>query len=105
VARVLLDNPNMVVEILPRVAGVKIESPWGKGQQGRVRCTARLTRALTPRESERLRVLADVQVEGDLLRYSCRPEEVEDWEERIAHSLRQITRPGANEVRRKRRSQ
>jgi len=95
----------MVVEISPRVASVKIENSWGKGQQGRVRCTARLTRALTPGESEQLRVLTGVQIEGELLRYDCRPEEIEDWKERIAHSLLEVTGPRVIEVRRWTRSQ
>lgn len=91
-ARVLLRFLRMVLDIVPRISGMKIESPWQKGLQGLVQCTFRLTRSLTSAEGERLQVLLGVVARGKLLQYVCRPEEVEDSEERLSLALAQAVR-------------
>jgi len=78
----------MVVVMFPKVAAMKVESSWGHGRKAMVRCVARLTRALTDREVERLRDLVPVEeIQGDRVAWFCRPEEVELVEERVALAL------------------
>jgi hypothetical protein len=91
----------MIVQFFPKIGGVVVVTPWSRSN-GQVNCVARLTRSLTPAEAERLEELLDVQVEGDRLRYSCRPEELEGEEERIVEALLRISRPPAERVRRRR---
>jgi hypothetical protein len=86
----------MVVVMFPRIAAMKVESSWGHGRQGVVRCVARLTRALTGREEERLRGLVPVEeVHGDRVAWFCRPEEVESVQERLGLALDLATRPAS----------
>ena len=92
----------MIVQFFPRIGGVVVVTPWSRSN-GQVNCVARLTRNLTTAEAERLGEILDVQVEGDRLRYSCRPEELEREEERIVDALRRISRRPAERVRRRRR--
>ena len=91
----------MIVQFFPRIGGVVIVTPWSRSN-GHVNCIARLTRSLTAGEAERLEEILDVQVEGDRLRYSCRPEELEREEERIVEALLRISRPAAERLRRRR---
>jgi len=83
----------MIVQFFPRIAGIKVVTPWGMGKRGRMDCVARLTRSLTTAEAERLEGMLDVQVQGDRLRYSCRPEKLEEEEDRIIDALLRISRP------------
>ena len=82
----------MAVEIFPRITGVKVEQFLARRSEGLVRCTVRLTRQLTFREAEGLRVLLGVDAEGSLVQYVCRPEEVEDREENLLRALSQLMR-------------
>jgi len=91
----------MVVQFFPKIGGVVIVTPWSRSN-GQVNCVARLTRSLTTAEAGRLEEIIDVQVEGDRLRYSCRPEELESEEERIVEALLRISRPPAERGRRRR---
>jgi hypothetical protein len=91
----------MIVQFFPKVAGVVIVTPWSRSN-GQVNCVARLTRSLTTAEAERLEEILDIQVEGDRLRYRCRPEELEGEEERIVDALLRISRPPAERARRRR---
>ena len=92
----------MIVQFFPKIGGVVVVTPWSRSN-GQVNCVARLTRNLTTAEAGRLEEILDVQVEGDRLRYSCRPEELEREEERIVDALRRISRRPALRVRRRRR--
>ena len=74
-----------------RIAGVKVESSWTHARRGIVRCTVRLTRALTEREKSRLVRLIEIDSDGDRLFYVCRPEEVEEREERVDAALSAIS--------------
>jgi hypothetical protein len=86
----------MVVVMFPRIAAMKVESSWGHGRQGVVRCVARLTRALTAREEDRLRQLVPVEeVHADRVAWFCRPEEVETHQERLDLALALAARPAA----------
>lgn len=76
--------------MFPRIAGVKVESWWGHGRQAIVRCTARLTRVLTAREAARLGDAIAVDVDGNRVHYTCRPEEVEEREEHLAKALENL---------------
>ena len=88
----------MIVQFFPRLGGVVIVNPWSRSN-GEVDCVARLTRSLTTAEAGRLEEILDVQVEGDRVRYSCRPEELESEEERIVEALLRISRPPAERGR------
>ena len=92
----------MIVQFFPKIGGVVVVIPWSQSN-GQVNCVARLTRNLTTAEAERLEEILDVQVEGDRLRYSCRPEELEREEERIVEALLRISPRPAERVRRRRR--
>ena len=82
----------VAVEIFPRITGVKVENLLARRSEGLVRCTVRLTRRLTSRETDGLRVLLGVESEGFLVHYACRPEEVEEREESLLRALAQLTR-------------
>ena len=92
----------MIVQFFPKIGGVVVITPWSRSN-GRFNCVARLTRSLTTAEAERLEEILDIQVEGDRLRYSCRPEELEGEEERIVEALLRISRPAVERIRRRRR--
>src|ERR1700693_5085520 len=88
----------MIVQFSPKIGGVVIVTPWSRSN-GQVDCVARLTRSLTTAEAGRLEEMLDVQAEGDRLRYSCRPEELESEEERIVEALLRVSRPQAERGR------
>ena len=80
--------------MFPKIAAMKVESSWGHGRTGVVRCLARLTRALTAGEEERLRRLVPLEeIHGDRIAWFCRPEEVESFEEKVSLALDLATRP------------
>ena len=78
----------MVISIVPRIMGMKIENAWGRGARGMVRCTARLSRALAPAELHRIDRLPDTVVSGVEIIHECRPDEVEDWHALLSDALR-----------------
>lgn len=87
----------MIVQFFPKIGGVVIVTPWRRSK-GQVDCVARLTRSLTTAEAGRLEEMLDVQVEGNRLRYSCRPAQLEREEERIVEALLRISGPPAQRV-------
>jgi hypothetical protein len=90
----------MVVVMFPRIAAMKVESSWGHGRQGVVRCVARLTRALTSPEEERLRDLVPLEeIHGDRVVWFCRPEEVEALQEKVGLALDLATRRASHRKR------
>ena len=78
----------MLISLLPRVTGMKIENAWGRGSRGMVRCTARLSRPLRAKELRHFERLAGTAVEGAEVVHECRPEEVEDWHALLSEVLR-----------------
>jgi hypothetical protein len=80
----------MAVEIFPRIAGLKVESPWPETVDATVRCTVRLTRPLTRAEADRLGRLLPVDVASDGIHYQCPQHEVEETRDRIARALARI---------------
>lgn len=77
----------MLVHLFPRVTGMKVEGAWGRGSRGVVRCTARLTRPLRAKESERINRLLKTSIDGTQVTRECRPEEVEEWHTRLVEAL------------------
>ena len=78
----------MIISILPRVTGMKIENAWGRGSRGTVRCTARLSRPLRAKEERWFDRLPGTNVEGIEVVHECRPEEIEDWHAMLTDVLR-----------------
>ena len=78
----------MLISLVPRITGMKIENAWGRGSRGMVRCTARLSRPLGARESRRIEGLAGTTISANEVFHECRPEEVEDWHALLSDVLR-----------------
>jgi hypothetical protein len=75
-----------------RVAAVRVQNQW-HARTARLRCVARLTRSLTRDEVTRLARFSEFLAAGDVITYTCRPEEVEETEQRLAAILAQIHSP------------
>jgi hypothetical protein len=85
----LLSFSAVLISLLPRVTGMKIENAWGRGSRGMVRCTARLSRPLRAKEWHRLEGLPGTTVQGNIeVVHECRPDEVEDWHALLSDVLR-----------------
>jgi hypothetical protein len=68
---------------------MKIENAWGRGSRGMVRCTARLSRRLRPKEWHRLEQLPGTTVQGkNEVVHECGPDELEDWNSLLSDVLR-----------------
>ena len=78
----------MLISLIPRITGMKIENAWGRGSRGMVRCTARLSRAPRARESQRIEGLPGTSVSENEVIHECRPGEVEDWHSLLSDVLR-----------------
>lgn len=93
----------MLVPLFPKVAGIKLESSWGHGKKGIVRCLARLTRPLTNRQAERLANLLPLNetIEDRVVGY-CPLSDVEEWRESLERSLILAARPAPRAERRER---
>jgi hypothetical protein len=77
----------MLISLVPRVTGMKIENAWGRGSRGMVRCTARLSRSLRSQELHRIEGLAGTTAQANEVIHECRPEEVEDWNSLLSDVL------------------
>jgi hypothetical protein len=75
-----------------RVAAVRVQNQW-HARTPRLWCVARLTRPLTRGEVSRLSRYPEFRAADDVIKYTCRPEEVEETEQRLASILRQIQSP------------
>lgn len=100
--------------VVPLIAAVRVDTQWGSRSPS-LRCLARLTRRLTPREREQMLRFPEFSVfEEDGFTYTCRPEEVEAFQKRLAGFLvtaataaletrgaprRPLRRPGARAVK------
>lgn len=85
----------MLVQLFPRVTGMKIENAWGRGSRGMVRCTARLTRPLRAAESARIERLLNTSIVGCQVVHECLPEKVEEWHTRLVEALSGAWAPAA----------
>lgn len=84
----------MLIPLFPKVAGIKMESSWGHGKRGIVRCLARLTRPLTHGQAERLASLLPLnEAIGNRVVGYCSLSEVEEWQESLERSLILAARP------------
>jgi hypothetical protein len=77
---------------------MKIENAWGRGSRGMVRCTARLSRPLRPKEWHRLEGLPGTTVQENVVVHECRPDEVDDWNSLLSDVLRGEWFPPARPV-------
>jgi len=75
-----------------RVAAVRVQNQW-HARTTRLWCVARLTRPLTRGEISRLSGYPEFRAADDVITYTCRPEEVEETEQRLASILRLIHSP------------
>lgn len=75
-----------------RVAAVRVQNQW-HAKTVRMRCVARLTRSLTRKETARIARYSEFLPAGDVITYTCRPEEVEETEQRLASILAHIHAP------------
>jgi hypothetical protein len=79
----------VVIPLLPRVTGMKMENAWGRGSRGMIRCTARLSRRLRARERQLLERLPGTIIQGGSeVVHECLPDEVEDWQSLLSDVLR-----------------
>lgn len=81
----------MVISLFPTVMGFKIEDAWRRNPRGMVRCTARFSRPLLSKESERIGHLLKTPVHGLELVQECRRDAVEDWKSRLLEALAGIS--------------
>jgi hypothetical protein len=79
----------VLIPLLPRVTGMKMENAWGRGSRGMIRCTARLSRPLRARERQLLERLPGTIIQGrSEVVHECLPDEVEDWQSLLSDVLR-----------------
>ncbi len=82
----------------PRIAAVRVQNQW-QARTPRLRCVARLTRPLTLEELERMGAFPDFMGAGDLVTYTCRPEEVEESEKRLLAALEIVSAANVRRAR------
>jgi len=68
----------------PRIAAVRIQPLWSSRRNPRVHCVATLTRPLSQTELVEMERFPEFSVSGDQVSFSCRPEETEVSEQRLA---------------------
>lgn len=74
--------------MIPQVVSVRVETAWHTPKP-LLACIARISRALTSREREEMARFAEFSVGGGkTVTWSCRPEETEASEKRLAAALR-----------------
>jgi hypothetical protein len=71
----------------PRIAAVRIQPLWSSRRNPRVHCTATLTRPLSAAERVAMERFPEFSVTGDQVTFSCRPEETEVSEQRLAAAV------------------
>ena len=68
----------------PRIAAVRIQPLWSSRRNPQVHCTATLTRELSAAERHAMERFPEFSVAGDQVTFSCRPEETDVSEQRLA---------------------
>ena len=77
--------------VVPLIAAVRVDTQWDS-RNPFLRCLARLTRRLTQREREQMRLFPEFSVlDEDGVTYTCRPEEAEAFQKRLAGALATAT--------------
>ncbi len=72
-----------------RIAAIRVQNRWSVRAPD-IHCNVRLTRPLTPEELALLDGHPRFSANGDVIFFTCRPEEVEETEQQLAALLRQI---------------
>jgi len=75
-----------------QIAAVRIQPQWSSRRRPLVHCVATLTRPLTPAERDGLGRFPEFSVSEDRVTFSCRPEETEESEQRLAGALQAAAR-------------
>jgi len=73
--------------MVPQVVSVRVETAWYTPGL-LLACVARISRALTIRERKEMARFGEFSVGGETVTWSCRPEESEAYEKRLAAALR-----------------
>ena len=73
--------------MVPQVVSVRVETAW-ETRRPRLACFARISRALTSGERAEMARFAEFSVGAETVTWSCRPEETEAYEKRLAAALR-----------------
>ena len=79
------------MRVIARVAAVRIEESW-EIPGSRVKCLARLTRSLSSAEAKRLEATKVFHASGNVVTYSCRPQESEEVAARLEVELSRTAR-------------
>jgi hypothetical protein len=72
-----------------RIAIIRVQNHWS-GRTAQMRCVARLTRPLTRDEVISLGDQPRFSAFADVITYTCRPEDVEDYEQQLSTLLYRI---------------
>lgn len=81
------------MRVIARVAAVRIEESW-EIPGSRVKCLARLTRSLSSAEAKRLENTKVFRANGNVVTYTCRPQESEELAARLEVELGRVARAG-----------
>jgi hypothetical protein len=84
----------------PRIAAVRIQPLWSSRRHPRVHCIATLTRPLSKPELAEMQRFPEFSVSGDEVTFSCRPEETEVSEQKLAVAVAESAQPRAPRERR-----
>ena len=85
----------------PRIAAVRIQPLWSSRRNPQVHCIATLTRPLSPAEVQEMERFPEFSVSGDQVTFSCRPEETEVSEQKLALAVAEsAAAPAAGRQRR-----
>lgn len=74
-----------------RIAAIRVQNQWSV-RAPYIQCMVRLTRPLTPEETAALNAHSEFVAVEDVISYTCRPEDVEETEQRLSALLRRVHR-------------
>jgi hypothetical protein len=80
----------------PRIAAVRIQPLWSSRRNPQMHCTVTLTRALSAAERQSMERYPEFSVAGDQVTFSCRPEETEVSEQKLALAVAESAAAGGN---------
>lgn len=84
----------------PRIAAVRIQPLWSSRRNPQVHCVATLTRPLSAAERVGMERFPEFSISGDQVTFSCRPEETEVSEQKLAVAVAESA--AANPARQRR---
>ena len=85
----------------PRIAAVRIQPLWSSRRNPRVQCLEKLTGPLSEAELLEMERFPEFSVSGDHVSFSCRPEETEVSEQRLAVAVADSTTQSPADKRRR----